>query len=162
MHKTTWLQINRYFECSLRLAMNYSFHATILYYDTRAIFLKKRFYSLFWAFGAIFEENQVTFTVFERQPTLVGASNDSFEVLKDRPIVIRKISVVEVPNIILRNHLVNEVLNSVGEEGWTFGVPLLTAILRLNYLVSEEKMRGSAICRVRVIVNLASFSENGV
>ena len=76
--------------------------------------------------------------------------------------MIRKISVVEVPNIILRNHLVDEVLNSVGEESWTFGVSLLTALLRLNYFVSEEKMRGFAICRVRVFVNLATFLENGV
>ena len=134
----------------------------ILYFDTRANFFKKRFYSLFWAFGTISEENQVTFSFFERQPILVGASNDSFEVLKDRPIVIRKIPVVEVPNIILRNHLVNEVLNSVGEESRTFRVPLLTALLRLNYFVSKEKMRCLAICRVRVIVNLSSLSKNGV
>ena len=76
-------------------------------------------------------------------------------------MVIRKIFVVEVPNFILRNHLVNEVLNSV-EESRTFGVPLLTALLRLNYFVSKEKMRCFAVCRVRVIVNLSSFSENGV
>ena len=73
--------------------------------------------------------------------------------------MIRKISVVEVPNIILRNHLVNEVLNSVGEESRTFGVPLLTALLRLNYFVSKEKMRCFAICRIRVIVNLSFFRK---
>ena len=51
--------------------------------------------------------------------------------------------------------------NSVGEERWTLGVPLLTALLRLNNFLSEEKMRGFTISRKCIIVSLASFSKNG-
>ena len=42
------------------------------------------------------------------------------------------------------------------------GPLLLTASLPLNSFRSEKKMKGFAICRVRVFVNLASFSRNGV
>ena len=58
--------------------------------------------------------------------------------------------------------MVTEVLNSVREENWTLGVTLLTALSRLNNFLLEGMMTSFAIRRMRIIVNLASFSKNVV